>query len=117
MSPSTAAGLAQLLSLGLYAIIARLYVVPRLKSRNRADALIPLVVLLVGETVTFVATLIRARGHEATATVATGINWLIQSFYVPLVPVTLSLIVWQIGSRRGESLAAEGNRFHSAQEI
>jgi len=37
--------------------------------------------------------------------VATGINWLVQSFYVPLVPVTLGLIVWQLVSRRREPLA------------
>lgn len=176
MNPSTAAMLAQIFSLGMYAMIARLYVVPWLKTRDRADALIPLlwlhafryvalhlidaqssgyaisdglrdriiygdlfastlavaaiaalharlrlsiplVVLLVGETVTFIATLIRARGHESTAAVATGINWLIQSFYVPLVPVTLGLIVWQIVSRRGEPLTTEEHRRPAAQEF
>jgi hypothetical protein len=175
MNPSTAAVLAQVLSLALYAIIARLYVVPWLKARDRADALIPLmwvhafryvalhlfdaqsagfaisdglrdriiygdlfasalavlailalharmrvsiplVMLLVGETVTFIATLIRARGHEQTAAVATGINWLIQSFYVPLVPVTLSFIIWQLASRRGEPLVAVEHRGLAVEE-
>ncbi len=169
MNPSSAAVLAQVFSLGMYAMIARLYVVPWLRARDRADALIPLmwvhafryvalhlfdaqsagytisdglrdriiygdlfasllavaaiaalharlrlsiplVVLLLGETVTFIATLIRARGQETTAAVATGINWLVQSFYVPLVPVTLGLIVWQIVSRRGEPLTGEERR-------
>lgn len=165
MNPNIAAILAQVFSLVVYTIMAVLYVIPWLRSRERADALIPLlwvhvfryvalhlvdaqgagfaisdglrdriiygdliasilavlaigalharsrvaiplVMLLVAETVTFIAMLIQARGHEATSAVATGINWLVQSFYVPLVPVTLILIVWQIVSRRGTSIAA-----------
>jgi hypothetical protein len=42
MNPSTAAMLAQVFSLGMYAMIARLYVVPWIRTRDRADALVPL---------------------------------------------------------------------------
>jgi hypothetical protein len=48
---------------------------------------------------------IRARGQETTQAVATGINWLVQSYYVPLIPVTVILIVWQLVSKRGQPLA------------
>jgi hypothetical protein len=164
MDPSTAANLARLFSLFLYVLLAVWYVVPWLRSRPRAEALIPLlwvhafryvalhlvdaqsagyaisnalrdriiygdivamilavsaiaalrarsrmsiplVLLLVAETVTFIATLILGRGREEMAVVATGINWLVQSFYVPLVPVTLGLIIWQLVSRRREPIA------------
>ena len=67
-----------------------------LRARSRLS--MHLVLLLVAETVTFIATLILGRGREGMAAVATGINWLVQSFYVPLVPVTLGLIIWQLVS-------------------
>ena len=164
MNPSTAANLARLCSLSLYVLLAIWHVVPWLRSRPRAAALIPLlwvhafryvalhlvdaqsagyaisdalrdriiygdivamvlavlaiaalrvrsrlsiplVLMLVAETVTFIASLILGRGREEMSAVATGINWLVQSFYVPLVPVTLGLIMWQLVSRRGEALA------------
>jgi hypothetical protein len=164
MNPNMAAILAQVFSSGIYATIARWHAATWLRTRERADALIPLlwvhafryvalhlidaqatgyaisdglrdriiygdlvasvlavlaiaalrarsrlsiplVLLLLGETVTFIATLVRARGEEATQAVATGINWLVQSFYVPLIPVTVVLILWQLISRRGQPLA------------
>jgi len=163
MNPATAANLARLFSLGLYVLLASWYVIPWLRRRQRADALIPLlwvhafryvalhlvdaqaagysisdalrdriiygdiiamllavaaiaalrarsrlsiplVLALVAETVTFIASLLLVR-QDAMAAVATGINWLVQSFYVPLVPVTLGLIIWQLVSRRREPLA------------
>ena len=38
---------------------------------------------------------------------ASGVNWLILAFYVPLILVSLALILWQLYARRGESLAAD----------
>ena len=173
MNPATAANLARLFSLGLYVLLASWYVIPWLRTRQRADALIPLlwvhafryvalhlvdaqpagyaisnalrdriiygdivamvlavsaiaalrvrsrasiplVLVLVAETATFIASLVLGRREEGISAVATGINWLVQSFYVPLVPVTLGLIIWQLYSRRREPLAYLPN--HAAHE-
>lgn len=36
---------------------------------------------------------------------ANGITWMVVSFYVPLLMVSLGLTIWQLQSRRGEPLA------------
>jgi len=37
---------------------------------------------------------------------ATGVTWMVVSFYVPLLMVSLALTVWQLYSRFGEPIAA-----------
>jgi len=88
----------------IVAMVLAVAAIAALRARSRLS--IPLVLLLVAETATFIASLILGRGREEISAVATGINWLVQSFYVPLVPVTLGLIIWQLISRRREPLAS-----------
>jgi hypothetical protein len=38
---------------------------------------------------------------------ASGVTWLILTFYVPLLWVTLALIIWQLWSRRHEPIAVK----------
>jgi hypothetical protein len=165
MELKAALGLSQLISLLVFATIAKWYVAPWIKTRERATALIALIWPHVfryvalqaysaqhagfpisdagleqivygdvgGMVVAFAA--IVALQHRArvaiqlvwlliVATVAdtvlnisngvrenlfgaaTGVTWLVVSFYVPLLMVSLVLMVWQLYSRRGEPLGA-----------
>ena len=75
--------------------------------RHRSRAAIPLVLLLV--TTTVIDTFLNISGgiRENLFGAATGVTWMIVAFYVPMLMVTLGLIVWQLYSRRSESLARE----------
>ena len=44
--------------------------------------------------------------HENLFGAATGVTWMVVSFYVPLLMVSLALTVWQLYSRFGEPIAA-----------
>jgi hypothetical protein len=44
--------------------------------------------------------------HENLFGAATGVTWMIVSFYVPLLVVSITLTVWQLYSRFGEPIAA-----------
>ncbi|UVK52828.1 hypothetical protein DBIPINDM_006261 [Mesorhizobium sp. AR02] len=65
---------------------------------------IPLAWLLAAETI--VDTFLNIRGgiHESLMGAASGVTWLILGFYVPLLVVSLTLIVWQLFARRGQAI-------------
>lgn len=164
MNLKIATGLAQISSLFVFVTIARWYVVPWIRSRDRADALIPLlwvhafryvalqaysaqqagfpisdegrdhivygdvtgmilamiaiaalrhrarwsiplVWLLVAETATDTVTNVIGGIREHLFGAASGVTWMVLSFYVPLLMVSLGLLVWQLLTRRGEPLA------------
>lgn len=44
--------------------------------------------------------------HENLFGAATGVTWVVVSFYVPLLMVSIALTVWQLYSRFGEPIAA-----------
>src|SRR5258708_4748163 len=73
--------------------------------RYRARLSVPLVWLVVAETVYDIASNISGGIHDRLFGIASGTTWFLQSFYIPLVVVTLGLIVWQLIARRGEPLA------------
>jgi len=43
--------------------------------------------------------------REQLFATASGVTWLVLTFYVPLLWVSVGLIVWQLYSRRSEPLA------------
>src|SRR6266851_2100971 len=163
MSPMSAAALASVLSFVVFAIMAVWYVAPWLATRQRAEALIPLLWvhafrhvalqifsaqqfgfavsdgardrIAAGDvTATILAVIaiatLRSRARMAPLLVwifvaeagfdlvsstidgvreqlfatASGVTWLIPTFYVPLLWVSLGLIVWQLYLRRGEPI-------------
>ncbi len=65
-----------------------------------------LVWLLVVETIYDTFLNIRGGIHEHLMGAASGVTWMILVFYVPMMMVSLALIIWQLLSRRGESLAS-----------
>ena len=85
--------------------------------RYRARLAIPLAWLLVAETIFDTVTNIRGGIHENLMGAASGVTWLILGFYVPLLIVSLALIIWQLYSRRGESLTGEQPRTGALQQI
>jgi hypothetical protein len=160
-----AQALAQLMSVIVYAAVARWYVAPWLKSRTRADALIALLWVhvfryvalqvfsaqrdgfpisdggamdivigdLAGAVLAFITiallrhrvrfaiplawllsaatvydTVVNIRGgvHEHLLGAASGVTWMVLTFFVPMVVVSTVLLVWQLASRRSEPLAA-----------
>jgi hypothetical protein len=164
MSLMSAAALASVLSFLIFAIMAALYVAPWLATRQRAEALTPLLwvhafryvalqiysaqqfgfavsdaardqiaagdviasilavisILALRYRVRMAPVLVWVLVAEATldlvnATVAgvreqlfataSGVTWLILTFYVPALWVSLGLIVWQLYSRHQEPLA------------
>jgi hypothetical protein len=164
MSPMSAAALASLLSFVVFAIMTVLYIAPWLATRQRAEALIPLlwvhafrhvalqiysaqqfgfavsdgardqiaggdvtamilavisivalhyrvrmahvlVWVLVVETIVDLVNATIAGVREQLFATASGLTWLILTFYVPLLWVSIGLIAWQIYSRRQEPLA------------
>ncbi len=164
MSPMSAAALASVLSFVVFAIMAVWYVAPWLATRQRAEALIPLlwvhafrhvalqiysaqqfgfavsdaardqiaggditamilavisivalhyrvrmapvlVWVLVAETIVDLVNATIAGVREQLFVTASGLTWLILTFYVPLLWVSVGLIVWQLYSRRQEPLA------------
>ena len=164
MSLMSAAALASVLSFVIFAIMAAWYVAPRMSSRQRAEALAPLlwvhsfrhialqifsaqkfgfavsdaardkiaagdvtgmilamialvalhyrariapmlVWLFVAETLFDLVNSTIAGVREQLFASASGVTWLILTFYVPLLWVSLGLIVWQLYARRQEPLA------------
>jgi hypothetical protein len=73
--------------------------------RRRARWSIPLVWLLVAETVFDIVNNVGGGVREHLFGLANGTTWFLQSFYIPLLLVALGLTVWQLYSRRGEPLA------------
>jgi hypothetical protein len=62
---------------------------------------------LILETMFDIATNIRQGMHEHLLGVATGITWLVQSLYVPIIIVSIPMLVWQLVARRKEPLTIE----------
>jgi hypothetical protein len=164
MNLMTAAALALVLSFVVFVIMAGWYVAPWLATRQRAEALTPLlwvhafrhialqifsaqrfgfavsdgardqiaagdVIGMILAVIAIVALNYRARiapvlvwvfvaetvfdlinatiagVREQLFATASGVTWLILTFYVPLLWVSLGLIVWQLYARRQEPLA------------
>lgn len=154
---------AQFLSMIVFTAVARWYVVPWLKNRTRADALIallwvqvfryvalqvfsaqrdgfpvsnsgameivigdvagaviafatiallryrvrlgiPLAWLLVLETVYDTITNIQGGVHEQLMGAASGVTWMVLTYFVPMVVVSCALLISQLYARRGEAL-------------
>jgi hypothetical protein len=169
MDLMSAAALASLLSFVVFVLIARWHVVPWLRARERANALVPLIWVhafrhvalqifsaqkfglavsssardeiaygdLLGMIIAvaaIVALRYRARiaiplvwllAAEATVdlvnatilgacerlfTAASGVTWLILTFYVPVLWISLVLIVWQLMVRQGQPLMMRYSR-------
>jgi hypothetical protein len=70
--------------------------------RYRARMAPFLVWVFVAETVIDLANSTIAGIREQLFSTASGVTWLILTFYVPLLWISLGLIVWQLFSRRGE---------------
>ena len=64
-----------------------------------------LVWLLAAETLFDLVNATIAGVREQLFSTASGVTWLILTFYVPLLWVSLGLIVWQLYARRQEPLA------------
>jgi hypothetical protein len=81
-------------------------------SLRRRARLSPLVVwMLVAATAADVVRNVTTVGmREHLVSHENGVEWMITTFYVPLVVVSLGLIIWQLYSRRGEPLAGEAMR-------
>jgi hypothetical protein len=73
--------------------------------RYRARISIPLIWLLVVETVADLLNATIAGVREQVFAAAANLTWMILTFYVPLLWVSLALIVWQLYARRHEPLA------------
>jgi hypothetical protein len=73
--------------------------------RYRVRAAVLLVWAFVAETVLDLVNSTIAGFREELFATASGVTWLILTFYVPLLWVSLGLIVWQLYSRRHEPLS------------
>lgn len=74
--------------------------------RHRSRTAIPLVWLLVITTVVDTVLNISGGIRENLFGAATGVTWMVVSFYVPMLMVCLCLTVWQLHARWGESIAS-----------
>ncbi len=90
------------------AAISAVLVIASLRYRMRLS--IPLVWVFVAGTVLDLVRVFRMAAHEHLIGAADGGAWLVAVFYVPLVPLSLGLVVWQLLSRRGEPLASGTRR-------
>jgi hypothetical protein len=72
--------------------------------RRRARWSIPLVWLLIAETLIDTVSNIADGIHEQLFGVANNVTWMVVSFYVPILMVSVGLTIWQLYSRRGEAL-------------
>jgi hypothetical protein len=72
--------------------------------RRKSAAAIPLCWLLVIETAADTVLNVRGGIEEHLMGAASGVVWMILVFYVPAIIVSLGLLVWQLVTRRHESL-------------
>ena len=84
-------------------VILALIAIVALRYRLRVAAL--LVWVFVAETVLDLVNATIAGIREELFSTASGVTWLILTFYVPLLWVSLGLIVWQLYSRHREPLS------------
>ena len=78
--------------------------------RHRSWLAIPLAWLLAAETFYDTVSNIRGGVSEHLMGSAGGVTWLILSFFVPMVVVSAVLLVWQLYSRRQETIGWETER-------
>jgi hypothetical protein len=72
--------------------------------RYRVRLAIPLVWLLALETVYDTITNIQGGVREHLMGAASGVTWMVLTYFVPMVVVSCVLLVWQLYARRGEAL-------------
>jgi len=72
--------------------------------RYRSRFSIPLIWLLVAETMVDLGTGTLEATRDGLMGSVNGTTWLIVAFYVPIMQVSLGLTVWQLLTKRGESL-------------
>jgi hypothetical protein len=72
--------------------------------RYRVRLAIPLAWLLVAETGFDTVSNIRGGIHENLLGAASGVTWMVLTYFVPLVVLSSVLLIWQLYSRRGEAL-------------
>ena len=83
---------------------AALAVAALIALRYKARISIPLVWVLAAETMTDTVINVHSGMREHLFGLATGVTWLVVSFYVPAIMVSIGLLIWQLYSRRGEAL-------------
>ena len=72
--------------------------------RYRVRLAIPLAWLLVLETVYDTFTNIQGGVREHLMGAASGVTWMVLTYFVPMVVVSCVLLVWQLYARRGQAL-------------
>ena len=78
--------------------------------RQRSRVAIPLAWLLVAETAYDTVTNIVGGAREHLMGAASGVTWMILTYFVPMVVVSGVLLAWQLYSRRGETLEPGSTR-------
>ena len=78
-------------------------------ARHRMRVAVALAWLLAAETVYDTIANIRGGMHEQLLGAASGVTWLVLSFFVPVVVVSTGLLIWQLYSRRNEALDSAGH--------
>jgi hypothetical protein len=73
--------------------------------RNRMSSAVPLVWVFVAVTAVDLVNGSIGGTREGALRSASGVTWLILTFYVPILYTSLGLIVWQLVGRSRESLA------------
>jgi len=72
--------------------------------RYRSRLSVPLIWLLIAETMYDLGSSTVEGIHDGVIGTANGITWLIVAFYLPVMQVALGLTVWQLLARRKEQL-------------
>jgi len=79
--------------------------------RYRVRLAVPLAWLLALETVYDTINNIQEGVREHLMAAASGVTWMVVTYFVPMVVVSCALLIWQLYARRGEALepARDGN--------
>lgn len=72
--------------------------------RYRVRLAVPLAWLLALETVYDTITNIQGGVREHLMGAASGVTWMVLTYFVPMVAVSCVLLIWQLYVRRGEAL-------------
>ena len=78
--------------------------------RSRARWSIPLVWLLIAETLIDTVTNIVDGIHEQLFGAANNVTWMVVTFYVPILMVSVGLTIWQLYARSGQALEHSASR-------
>jgi len=84
--------------------------------RSRVRLAIPLAWLLVAETAYDTVSNIHGGIQEHLMGAASGVTWMILTFFVPMVVVSSVLMAWQLYARRGEELGDSRDRGLTASD-